>query len=234
LTRRSTTLILMAALGCAGPPEDPPAATASDSSVTTAGQASRSADSGGAPIGGPRPGERIDTVHIEGEATPQPTRLFTTGAGFPLPFSTYVPENMTAEESRTDSTASVSFIARFGGIRNEDAYVHLYVFPAGTDRQGALALAEGYIASRGVPVSQGLEPLPESEASARMPWATEAWTFRYQRDSGWFFGSLGVGEHRGRFFQLMRHYPGDYGDGFGPRAGLIENGWRWADGTPLR
>ena len=181
-----------------------------------------------------RPEERLDTIRIEGMPEPVRLRLFQTGDDFPLRFSAYVPADMATEADRTDSTASVHIRADFGGVRDTDAYLHLFVHPAGTGRQEALAAAHGYVASRGVPVSQGIGDPGAAGAAARMPWAIESWTFRYQSDGDSFVGSVGVGQREGRLYQLVRHYPAEYGDGFGPRAALVEATWRWGDGSPLR
>lgn len=226
---RTAAILLLAALGCAdsAPGDRADVDARSPTSDTPAAEPST------APAPQDRASRRVDTIGLEGTASLVPVRLFTADESFPIAFSAYVPEDMSVEQTATDSTASVHFRAEFGGQRNPDAYVHLFVFPAGTDRQSALALAESYVTSRGVPVSQGLEPLPSTDAEARMPWAIEAWTFEHQSDSGWYFGSLGVGQRQGRHFQIVRHYPAEYGDGFGPRARLIENSWRWADGTRL-
>lgn len=196
--------------------------------------ADTTATAAGAPAS--RPATRTDTLHIEGSAEPVTVTLFRPPAGFPLPFSTYVPPDMEAEvETATAPQAgeAVRFLAAFGGQRNDDAYVHLFVFPAGTVRRTAVAEARGYTASRGVPVSRGLERLDVTDAARRMPWALESYAFRYQDGGRWYLGSIGVGRHDGRFFQLIRHYPAEFGDGFGPRAGLIIRSWRWADGEPL-
>lgn len=181
-----------------------------------------------------RPEERMDTLLIEGMAEPILLRLFVTDDDFPLPFSAYVPADMATDAERTDSTGAVHIRAEFGGVRNPDAYLHLFVHPPGTGRQEALAAAQGYVAGRGVPVSHGIDDPGAMSGAARMPWAVRAWTFRYETGGETFVGSVGVGERRGRFYQLVRHYPAEYGDGFGPRAALVESTWRWSDGTALR
>ena len=38
-----------------------------------------------------------------------------------------------------------------------------------------------------------------------------------------------LGLHGDRYFRLTMHYPLEYGGGFGPRAELILNEWRWRD-----
>lgn len=150
---------------------------------------------------------------------------------FPLPFSAYVPGDMAAE--RTEERA-VHVFAEFGGQRRENAFLHVYVFPEETGRQEALATAKGYKTGRGLPVSQGLEPVADEVEPPGLEWAMEAYRFRYQVEGRWYAGTLGVGRHGDRYYMIVRHRPVEMGDGFAPRADLIMETWRWADGTGLR
>ena len=150
---------------------------------------------------------------------------------FPLPFSAYVPVDMGSELDESDGTAH--FTAEFGGLRNEDAFVHVYVFPLGTDLQRAAAMAKAYKTGRGIPVSQGLEFIADEFVPSYLAWAVEAYEFRYENDRGWFAGTLGVGRHNDRYFMIIRHYPVEYAEGFQPRANVITRSWQWADGSGL-
>lgn len=227
--RRTGTAAPLLALGlalaaCGGTGED--AATddvAGEDSVT------RLTDDNGS--AGARPPTRSDTVRIEGMAEPISLRLFTALEDFPLPFTAYVPEEMAAQRA---SESAVDFIAEFGGTRSEDAFVHLYVFPEETDRQAALAAAKAYKTGRGIPISQGLEIIADATLPPHLRWAEEAYRFRYQSVDRWYAGTLGVGRKGDRYFMIVRHRPAEYGDGFGPRADLITETWRWWDGTGLQ
>lgn len=180
-----------------------------------------------------RSAERQGTVRIEGMAIP--LRLFHTGDDFPLPFSAYVPSDVAAGTSgRAEyGGASVHFYANSAGQRNEEAFLHLFVFPPGTIRAEALAAARSYATGAGAPVIRGTERLLEHERAIATPWAIRAYRFRYRRGAGWFVGFIGTGEHGGRFYRLVEHYPAEHGDGFTPRAAVILSTWRWADGAPL-
>ncbi len=179
-----------------------------------------------------RPATRTDTIRIEGMAEPVELRLFRTPDGFPIPFSTYVPEDM--EPSGDASGRTAHFTAEFGGVRNEDAFLHFYVFPQGTPLQETLALMKGYKTSRGVPVSQGLEPIADELPRPDLRWATEdAYRFLYESGDSWYTGTVGVGEWNDRYYMMVQHYPQEYGDGFGPRTALILDRWQWADGSSL-
>ncbi|MBW3553538.1 MAG: hypothetical protein KY466_08510 [Gemmatimonadetes bacterium] len=217
-TRSPLILSLFFGVGCAG--GDP-------GGDTGEGAASGETES--------RPAAMTDTLMIEGSPQPLALRLFRTDDDFPLPFSAYVPEDMTrASEGDDEDGASVRFVAEFGGVRNERALVHLFVHPVGTDPQQALAVVRAYEAAAGVPVSRGIEPLGESETLRRMPWADHAYVFRYQASGTWYLGTIGLGSHAGRLYHLVVHYPAEYGDGFGPRAAILLDTWRWGDGSPLQ
>lgn len=158
--------------------------------------------------------------------------LYQAPDDYPLRFSTYVPEDMDAETDASERTAH--FTAEFGGIRNDDAFVHLYVFPPDTPAQEAIALARGYKTGRGIPVSEGIEIIADELRPPELRDALEAFRFRYQGEGGlWFSGMVGVARHQDRHYMLVQHYPVEYGDGFGPRADLIFESWEWADGSPL-
>ena len=217
--RSTLTLLLLLGLGCAGGETDDDAGTAAASDPPE-----------------PRPAAMTDTLMIEGMAEPVDLRLFRTDRDFPLPFSAYAPADMVPErhDEGDDGSSSVRFVAEFGGVRNDRAFVHLFVHPEGTDPQQALAVVRAYETAAGVPVSQGIEPLGESDARARMPWADDAYTFRYQAGGTWYVGSIGLGSRAGRLFHIVRHHPAEYGDGFAPRASILFDTWRWADGAPLQ
>ncbi|MFP4622677.1 MAG: hypothetical protein ACLFRX_00715 [Gemmatimonadota bacterium] len=176
-----------------------------------------------------RPERRTDTLSIEGMAEPLSLRLFRAPDHFPLPFTAYVPEQMVAEPG----DEAVRFVAAFGGERNQDAFLHVFVFPPDTDRQAAIAAAKGYKTGRGIPVSQGIEIIADELPPPNLAWALEDFRFRYQSHGQWYAGTIGVGRQADRFFMIVRHYPAEYGDGFPPRADLIQETWRWADGTHL-
>ena len=215
--RYTPALLLFLCLGCGdGDPGQQAAAAGSDAPA-------------------PRPAAMTDTLMIEGMPQPLDLRLFRAGDDFALPFSAYVPEDMARESGEADEEGtSLRFVAELGGVRNDMAFVHLFVHPEGTDPQHALGVVRAYEAAAGVPVSRGIEPLGDTEALRRMPWADHAYTFRYQAGGTWYLGSIGIGTHAGRLYHLVIHYPAEYGDGFAPRAGLVLETWRWADGSRLQ
>lgn len=227
-----TLVLASASCGPAGEEDG----AAGDGPLADSVAAAEAADSEPAAVPDDRPPERLDTLRIEGMPEPMPLRLYGTPDDFRPGFGAYVPGDMLVEETEADDEGdgrSVHFRAAFGGQVTPDAFIHLYVFPDTVTPAGARAAVRGYEAGRGIPVSRGIEPLPEPEAGRRMPWALEAYTFRYQSGGQWYLGSIGLGSHAGRLFHLITHYPAEYGDGFGPRADILLRTWRWADGSML-
>jgi hypothetical protein len=237
-TALAAALALVLSLGGCGDPaderpgaSDPQPAAAPSADGGTGGPAT----DGGLddPVAATERPERVtDSIAIEGMAETMELRLFRTPDGFPLPFSTYVPEDMDPSADAAEGTTH--FTAEFGGARNEDAFLHMYIFPEGTAAQEAVAVMKGYKTSRGVPVSKGLEPIADDLPRPDLRWATEdAYRFLYESGNTWFTGTVGVGERDGRFYMIVRHFPQEYGDGFAPRAALILDRWQWADGSRL-
>lgn len=219
-------MLAIAAAAC-GDPEATPAADAEAGADALASEAEQPPD---------RPERITDTVMVEGMPETMQLRLYRTPEDFPLGFSAYVPEDMQPEGSAEGGGASVRFVADYGDdedAETQQAFVHLFVFPPGTDANAAIGSARGYTASRGVPVSMGIEPLGGEGPAVTPPWAFEAYRFNYEVEDRWFNGTIGVGEHEGRLFQLVVHYPEELAEGFEPRAELIRRSWRWADGEQL-
>lgn len=174
----------------------------------------------------PAPGaERPDTVegviNLEGSREPMTYHLYRSPADFPLPFSTYVPEDMVAEEVEAAGAREVRFVAAFGGVRNEEMHVRAR-FPL-----AELGTEEARERAREIAEAMGsIEPAAEG----RHPWALES----YRVDGeGSRVGSVSLGRHGSRYFFVVMQYPAEAGDGFGPRARRILDEWRWSGGGGL-
>ena len=78
----------------------------------------------------------------------EPVKRLRSPAGFPLPFSTYVPADMVAEPATSAEGEAVRFTARFAGRREDDIFLLLVVPPAATDAAAAARavrrMAESY------------------------------------------------------------------------------------------
>jgi hypothetical protein len=172
-----------------------------------------------------RPATRADTVMIEGMAQVDTSRLYTTPAGFALPFSTYVPEGL---QVQTAARAAVRFIAAFAGTVNENAFMVLHIQDPGAAQRDAESILRDLMQTRSAAQH-------ERVSMDRPSWAVAAVGFRsVGADGTRFTGSIAVGEHGDRYFHVIRHYPVEYGDGLPPRLHSILRHWRWEDtGAPL-
>jgi len=174
-----------------------------------------------------RPPTRTDTLLLEGMAEPVELTLVRAPDGFPLPFTTYTTRDFVVESSTSkgEGDPAVRFIAAFGGVRNDDAFLEVAAYPAGTTEAEAAARAERAAGAGGTVVASD-QTSPD--------WAVRQWRIA-ERDprGGWILGFAGLGRHAGRWFHILARYPGESADGFGPRAELILEHWRWADGAPL-
>jgi hypothetical protein len=205
---------------------DPPAAgdtVAADAPAPGAGR-----DRDAAAPGLHRPETVRDAIEVEGMPQPMTLRLFRTPAGFPLAFSTYLPEDVQPTAQTTSGAgATVAFLAAFGGRRNEDARLALHVLPAGTDGDEARAFLR-----QSVPGGAPGDPTAAARPAAprRYPWSLDEVEYRFRgRDEAPAVGHAALGRRGGYFFTLTIQYPAEFGDGFGPRAARILRDWRWAD-----
>lgn len=203
--RRAPLLLLLLA-GCSGEPEPQP------------------------PPPPERPAAIQRTLRIEGTAEPVTLHRYTPPDGFPLPFSTYLSEAVDAEPISSGEGDGVRFVASLGGIRNDDAAVHLFVFPQDAPEERAREIVRSVAESYG-PIRE----FGEVQTTDRFPWAVAAYPFSGVgvRTGAPVVGAVGLGRHAGRWFYLIVQHPEEMGDGFAPRAALILDEWRWADGSGL-
>lgn len=168
-----------------------------------------------------RPETAETAILLEGMEETIPVRLFATPSDWPLQFSTYHPEDWVAEASTGAGGAAVRFTVAYGGRRNDDAYLEVAVYPAGTDE------AEARERLAGLAADLGIAEVPEGER--RYPWSLAEYAA-----AGDVVQGLALGRHGGGWFHIRWHYPAEHGDGFGPRQALVLDQWIWADnGLPL-
>ena len=172
-----------------------------------------------------RPPFRRDTIQIEGTPTPVELRLVRSPADFSTPFTTYAPTDFIIEVAGQGENRAVRFIAAFGGRRNDRAFMDVVMYPPGLSEADALARAQrtGFEASDGADFSPAEGP----------PWAIRAWRIQGRGREGMVLGGVHVGRHGARYFHVLTRYPAEYADGFGPRARVILDEWRWGDGSAL-
>jgi hypothetical protein len=175
-----------------------------------------------------RPAAIRDTLLIEGTPEATTATLVDAPSDFALPFSTYVPDGISTEFGADGDVDAVRFTAAFSGRPDPNAYMHVFVYPAGTTGIQARTSAFAFMRSRML-VGDAANPI---EAPA---WAREAYTLSYSGNAGVrYVGRLILATHAGRYFHVLTHYPAEYGDGLGPRYTRILQWWRWEDtGRPL-
>ncbi|AFZ22594.1 hypothetical protein Cylst_0219 [Cylindrospermum stagnale PCC 7417] len=159
----------------------------------------------------PRPSTKKATISVEGEKIPIALRLYQ----YSDLLTTYFPEkDFIAEASSSGEGQSVRFFANFGGKQQKNAYVH-FAFLNGLKNLGQVKSfvngKNGLIASNGWRVVNRTRNLPYS-------WAKEKIVFRGSKN---LVGAVYIGEQKGKAFYVITHFPGEYGDGFPPRADLI-------------
>jgi hypothetical protein len=183
------------------------------------------ADSPGFPPTRPadRAAERLIPMEIEGFEERLQFVLYRSPAGFPLPFSTYIPADMVAEAVSSGEGAAIRFVAAFGGLRNEGAAIHMIVHRAGATEADAIA------ALRELAAGLGTE-LVEAPAEESFDWSTRDFrSVALPSRPDAVEGVMTVGRRADRYFSIVIHYPAEYGDGFGPRSRQILREWRWED-----
>ncbi len=209
----------------AGAPNDPGSSAAPQDGTTppdtTLTPASGSPDASGQRSGAVRAEQRTDTIQVEGMPQAQRSLLFRAPWREPLAFSTYVPDDMIAESSGD----TVRFIADFGGVRQDSAFVQVVALPPGITpdraRGRARRIAEGV----------GLQDPPPAASGSELPWAIAEFAFRGSGCSAPACptGVVALAAHGGRYFLIRWQYPAEYGDGMGPRIRWLIEEWQWQD-----
>lgn len=170
-----------------------------------------------------RPETRADTLMLEGMPEIERATLVRSPPDFALPFSTYVSSGMRTEFRTGDGGSAVRFSAAFGGVENRNAYLQVYVYDAGVERPTVNDVITGFVRSR----APGID---EAASIETPPWALEAMRFAYIGTGGVrMVGRTLTGEHNGRYFHVIAHYPQEYAEGMGPRIDRILRQWRWED-----
>lgn len=181
----------------------------------------------GSPGDEPRADRKRVAIQIEGTTDSIAVRLVRSPRGFEPAFSTYVPDDMSAQVLSDSAGLSMRFGAVFGGVPNEQAYLQIFVYAEGNTLLTAREYVHGFVRGRN----------PEADLTTmtdRFEWSDEAYVFQYQDVSGWIQGAIALGRHGDRFFHVLIQHPPEYGDGMAPRTALILRELRWTDtGTGL-
>lgn len=154
------------------------------------------------------PQQKQDSIGLEGTMHPVTLKLVHMTDADP-PFTTYMPKDFVFEHKSGANGTDYHFYAAFGGKRNNDAYLLLHVFPAGTTQATAIAAVKAWVASR----------------AAVEPSAFES--FQFKKNNVLHAAGVDLRQHANRFYYVARNYPIEMADGFGPRARKITDNWNW-------
>ena len=154
------------------------------------------------------------TIRVEGE-----TRQITLKQYKSTSFSTSFPANdfVTDQVTSGEGSATWFYAKQPDGSLNKDAYVQIF-FPnhAATLEE----LRKLVVENRGLFLVNGWQ-VTGKEKNNLYPWASEKITFEQRSQNRAIAGAVFLGQLNGRVFYALKHYPGDFGDGFAPLADQI-------------
>jgi hypothetical protein len=170
-----------------------------------------------------RPDTRIMPMTIEGQVVEMELRLFNQPA---LPFTTYVPKKDFQDEVDSSEQGTVAqFVFSPGGKKNEMAYVQIFL----PSRQTSVEdMRELLLSEQGLLASNNWELVDRTEIVS-YPWAREKLIYQQQTEKEDFYGSVYIGDYKGRSFYALTHYPVEYADGFEPRSTIMLENLRFRD-----
>lgn len=153
------------------------------------------------------PEQKMDSIQIEGSSQPLTLKVVQPPAS--LPFVTYVPSDMLFEHVAADEGEGFTFYTNFGGRKNENAYLLMFIYPEGTKQVDAVRLVKAWVASRADVAASQIEQ------------------FRYEKDGTRFVAGIDLRMHGNRYYYIAKQYPEEYSEGFNPRAQRILDEWKW-------
>jgi hypothetical protein len=171
-----------------------------------------------------RPLFKQGTVGLEGTEQKMTFKLFdSSSVRHSIPFTTYVPEDITSVAGSSSEGEAVTFSANFDRKPNPSAYLHIFIYLQEISEEAARQTIEIHAHTRG-------RQERRSDAPKRFKWSLAEHDFMNQTKSGeWLMGTIALGKHNDRFFYVIIQYPEDYEEGFVPRAYRILDEWRWGD-----
>lgn len=160
---------------------------------------------------------------VQGAAQPVTLTLYRSPEGFPLAFSTYVPQEMRAETVSSGEGDGVRFLADSVGVEGDTAMVHVFFYPESSTESDAREVVRTAAEAYG-PIREFAEVDPTN----RYPWSI----VEYQIDGGGtddVNGTVALGRHAGRLFHIIVQIPATAGESYAERARMILDEWRWED-----
>jgi len=164
------------------------------------------------------------SLFIEKEERSITLKLFdATKTTLPLRFTTYSPDDMIPEVKSEREGDSVRFVAAFGGRRNADEYLGVFIEVQGRTEAEARGIA------RMAAIARGLVERPPDQPKLRQ-WALSEYDFAGSGPKGKrVVGTIFLSRHADRYFTIVLSYPEQYAGEVMPRAEVILNEWRWQD-----
>lgn len=162
-----------------------------------------------------RPQTKTAIISVEGEKTQVTLKLYQQSSPR---FSTYFPQNYFIPQSSSSGEGTgVRFYVSNQGIKNPNAYVYFF-FPSG--RTNLAQLRNWVTGKRGLISSNGWQIVSRTQ-KVPYSWVQEKINFQQRKGNEIILGSVYLGEYKGKAFYVVSQCPGDYVDGFEPRASLI-------------
>lgn len=176
------------------------------------------------PLASPeRPDTRVIPMTIEGEVIEMELRLFDQS---PLPFTTYVPtKDFQNEVGSSDQGTVAQFVFSPQGKKDKNAYVQIFL-PA--QQTSVEEMRDLLLGERGLLMTNNWELVDRTDIVS-YPWAREKLIYQQQTDKQAFVGSIYIGDHLGRSFYALTHYPVEYVDGFEPRSTIMLENLQFRD-----
>jgi hypothetical protein len=140
------TIIFACTLSSCNAREDAPGQSRTDETQAAPGSATGDPAVVHHPEPPARPDTKRDSIQLEGTWEPITATLVKPQAS--LPFSTYVPDDMAFEQNSADEGEGYYFFAEFGGQKNENAFMLVFILPQGSSAADAQSLGSAFIASR--------------------------------------------------------------------------------------
>lgn len=177
------------------------------------------------PAGEIRPTSKRASFVAEGRTEQSLLSLYNSPPGFPLPFSTYVPQGMRVETAAAGAGYVVSFTPHPGGERDGSRFMHLFVHPDTVRFDDAREVARTVAERVRVPGARA-----EAAPAREHPWAAEELAVRSEGSpdepvSGW----VALGSENGRWFHFAVQHGADDGGSFSRNVERILEEWRWTD-----
>lgn len=202
------TVVLTASFGCAIRPQNEVLTSTAVSDRPDAILASF-------PTKANRPPTKSVTIAVEGEKTPVTLRLYDQYSNL---FTTYYPEqDFLPEGVSSGEGTGVRFIANFGGVKNNNAYVS-FSFLRSTKNLGQL---RNLISGKSGLIESNKWQVVSRTRTAPYRWVKEKIVFKKRQGNQNITGTIYLGQQNNKAFYVVTHYPVEYGDGFSPRAHLI-------------